>query len=150
MNRSECLDKAKEIINGARQENYGRPESNFKQIALYWSIYLDHDVSATDVALMMVLMKLARLQNKPDHDDSWIDIAGYAANGAEIATYRNEVNDVFDEAFFNREVLSAVPDWAKDEKDSTKADKEILDKWAEHNKITVKYDTSPVECKELK
>lgn len=85
MNRSECLDKAKEIVNGARQENYGSPEKNFKEIARYWSIFLDRDISATDVALMMVLMKLARLQNKPDHDDSWIDIAGYAANGAELS-----------------------------------------------------------------
>lgn len=127
MNRSECLDKAKEIVNGARQENYGSPEKNFKQIAIYWSIYLDHDVSATDVALMMVLMKLARLQNKPDHEDSWIDIAGYAANGAELATYRNEVNDAFDKVFFDKDVLSVVPEWAKDEKDSTKADKEKLD-----------------------
>lgn len=90
MNRSECLDKAKEIINGARQENYGKPERNFNQIAAYWSLYLDHDVSATDVALMMVLMKLARLQNKPDHEDSWIDIAGYAANGAEIASVKTD------------------------------------------------------------
>ena len=90
MNRSECLDKAKEIINGARQENYGKPENNFKQIASYWSLYLDHDVSATDVSLMMVLMKLARLQNKPNHEDSWIDIAGYAANGAEIASIKSD------------------------------------------------------------
>jgi len=127
MNRSECLDKAKEIVNGARQENYGKPERNFNQIACYWSLYLDHDVSATDVALMMVLMKLARLQNKPDHDDSWIDIAGYAANGAEIATHVDQFQKAFDEAFFNKDVLSVVPEWAKDEKDSTKADKEKLD-----------------------
>lgn len=110
MNRSECLDKAKEIINGARQENYGKPESNFSRIAIYWSIYLDHAVSATDVALMMVLMKLARLQNKPDHEDSWIDIAGYAANGAEIATNK------FDKAFFDQAIAGELPDWAKSEK----------------------------------
>lgn len=134
MNRSECLDKAKEIVNGARQENYGKPERNFNQIAIYWSIYLDHDISATDVALMMVLMKLARLQNKPDHEDSWIDIAGYAANGAEIATHVDQFQKTFDEAFFNRDVLSVVPDWAKDEKDSTKADKEKLDAFAEDKK----------------
>ena len=134
MNRSECLDKAKEIVNGARQENYGKPERNFNQIALYWSIYLDHDVSATDVALMMVLMKLARLQNKPDHDDSWVDIAGYAANGAELATHVDQFQRTFDEAFFNRDVLGVIPDWAKDEKDSTKADKEKIDAWAKDEK----------------
>lgn len=127
MNRSELLDKAKEIVNGARQENYGHPEKNFKQIAIYWSVYLDRDVSATDVALMMVLMKLARLQNKPDHDDSWVDIAGYAANGAELATCRKEINDAFDKAFNDQVVVGEIPDWAKNEKDSTKSDKKILD-----------------------
>ena len=84
MKRAEMLDKCKEIVMGARQENYGSPESNFQKIADYWSLYLEVDVEAHDVALMMVLMKLARLQNKADHEDSWIDIAGYAANGCEI------------------------------------------------------------------
>ena len=118
MNRSECLDKAKEIVNGARQENYGSPEKNFANIALYWSVYLSRDIKPTDVALMMVLMKLARLENKPDHEDSWIDIAGYAANGAELATRRAEIDKSFKRMF-------------GDEKDKTKADKERLDAWAE-------------------
>jgi len=142
MNRSECLDKAKEIVNGARQENYGSPEKNFANIALYWSVYLSRDIKPTDVALMMVLMKLARLENKPDHEDSWIDIAGYAANGAELASHRGKVNDKFDEAFCNRDVLTVVPDWTKSEKDKTKSDKTLLDMWAEQNKVTVKYDGS--------
>jgi hypothetical protein len=33
----------------------------------------------------MALVKIARLANSPDHMDSWIDIAGYAACGGEIA-----------------------------------------------------------------
>lgn len=84
MNRSEILDMAKEIVNGARQENYGKPEQNFTNIANYWTLYLGRHVTSTDVALMMILMKLARLQNKPTHEDSWVDICGYAANGGEI------------------------------------------------------------------
>lgn len=84
MNRTEILDTAKEIINGARQENYGKPEQNFQSIASYWTLYLHRNVTSTDVAMMMILMKLARLQNKPTHADSWIDICGYAANGGEI------------------------------------------------------------------
>lgn len=123
MNRSECLDKAKEIVNGARQENYGSPEKNFANIALYWSVYLSRDIKPTDVALMMVLMKLARLENKPDHEDSWIDIAGYAANGAEIATHRAEIDKSFEKLF------------VRDEKDKTKADKERLDAWAESRDV---------------
>lgn len=86
MNRTECLETAKEIVNGARQENYGNPESNFKDIAFLWMDYLDHDIAPHDVAIMMILMKIARLKNKRDHVDSWVDIAGYAANGCELTT----------------------------------------------------------------
>lgn len=28
---------------------------------------------------MMMLLKIARLKNNPEHDDSWIDTAGYVA-----------------------------------------------------------------------
>jgi len=36
-----------------------------------------------DVALMMALLKIARLKGNPIHGDSWVDLAGYAACGAE-------------------------------------------------------------------
>ena len=84
MNRSELLDKAKEIVNGARQENYGSPEQNFARIAAFWTLYLQRHITPADVAIMMILMKTARLQNNVKHEDSWIDIAGYAANGVEV------------------------------------------------------------------
>lgn len=85
MNRTEVLETANKIINGSRQENYGNPESNFQKIANYWSQYLGKDITPADVAIMMILMKVSRLQNNIKHEDSWIDIAGYAANGAEVA-----------------------------------------------------------------
>lgn len=111
MNRSELLDKAKEIVNGARQENYGKPEKNFANIATYWSVYLGRDIKAVDVAAMMILMKLARLENNPKHEDSWIDIAGYAANGCEIAT---EVTPSVDQLFVKmHEDMSKLDDWIK-------------------------------------
>lgn len=84
MNRTELLEKALEIVNGARQENYGKPEANFARIAAYWTLYLEKHVTPADVAAMMILMKTARLQNNIKHEDSWIDIAGYAANGVEV------------------------------------------------------------------
>ena len=85
MNRTELLNKALEIVNGARQENYGSPEQNFARIAAFWTLYLQRHIAPADVAIMMVLMKTARLQNNVKHEDSWIDIAGYAANGVEVA-----------------------------------------------------------------
>mgnify|MGYP003294964830 CR=1 FL=1 len=81
----DVLNKALEIVNGARQENYGSPESNFARIAAFWTLYLQRHITPADVAIMMVLMKTARLQNNIKHEDSWVDIAGYAANGVEVA-----------------------------------------------------------------
>lgn len=84
MNREQLLDKCKEIVMGARQENYGSPESNFSRIAAFWTLYLQRHITPADVAIMMILMKAARLQNNIKHEDSWVDIAGYAANGVEV------------------------------------------------------------------
>ena len=86
MNRKECLEQASKITQGERQENYGTPEDNFKRIADLWSVYLEQDIKPHDVAAMMSLMKIARLMNQPNHQDSWVDLAGYAACGCEITT----------------------------------------------------------------
>lgn len=89
MNRTELLETAKNIVNGARQNNYGSPENCFQTIADFWNTYFIHKkscfISPKDVAAMMVLMKVSRLCNDINHEDSWIDIAGYAANGVEVS-----------------------------------------------------------------
>lgn len=85
MNRRETLETAVGIVCGERDEQYGNPEDNFATIAALWSVYLDQPISSSEVAAMMVLLKLARLRGNPKHADSWVDIAGYAACGAEVA-----------------------------------------------------------------
>lgn len=84
--REECLRKANEIVNGQREQQYGTPEDNFKMIAEMWSAYLETDVSAVDVAMMMSLLKIARISTGTFKEDSFIDLAGYAACGYEIAS----------------------------------------------------------------
>jgi hypothetical protein len=42
-------------------------------------------LSASDVAYMMVLLKMARLMQTPGHRDSLVDMAGYAATAARVA-----------------------------------------------------------------
>lgn len=88
--RGEILDEAKKHVTGQRQEDYGDPESNFDTIAEYWETHLRASqglvaLTATDVAIMMTLLKLARLGSNPLHKDSWVDVAGYAACGGELA-----------------------------------------------------------------
>lgn len=73
------LDEAKEIIYGDREKTYGHPSVNLDNIAKFWSVYLKKDVNAQDVATMMVLLKVSRLMNNPDHYDSLLDGLAYFA-----------------------------------------------------------------------
>lgn len=84
--REECLRKACEVVNGQREQQYGTPEDNFKMIAYLWSDYLEADISAVDVAMMMSLLKIARISTGTFKEDSFVDLAGYAACGYEIAS----------------------------------------------------------------
>ena len=85
MTRKECLDKAAECVLKDRQNQYGGVEDNFRTIANFWSVYVGKKLSPADVAAMMALLKIARARSNPGHGDSWIDLAGYAACGAECA-----------------------------------------------------------------
>lgn len=93
MTRSEILEKANECINGDREQDYGSPENNFSIIAELWNTYLYPKVpnmcvtkliTPTDVAMMMALLKIARIRNGGGTGDSFVDLAGYAACGGEI------------------------------------------------------------------
>lgn len=84
MNRLDTLKAAAECVCGSREEDYGSPEDNFAVIAGLWTAYTGTDVTPKDVAMMMALLKIARAKagSKPD---TYIDLAGYAACGAEIS-----------------------------------------------------------------
>lgn len=66
-----------------RGSAYGDVYTNHERIATIWTVVLGSVVRADQVAQMMVALKLARLMETPDHWDSWVDIAGYAATGAQ-------------------------------------------------------------------
>ena len=84
MNRENVLNEALKIVMGARNEQYGSPEDCFNVIAGMWGSYLGIPVSATDVAMLMVLLKVARSKNLPGYADNYVDIAGYAACAGEL------------------------------------------------------------------
>jgi hypothetical protein len=72
------LQQAHEIIYGARQQEYGPALENFQNIADLWSVILKTEVTADQVAMCMIQVKVARLIQAPGHFDSWMAIAGYA------------------------------------------------------------------------
>ena len=93
MNRSNCLQTAESMCCGHREQDYGTPENNFGLIGQYWTVYTGHLITAADVAHMMVLFKLARIQSGTGTEDSYIDLAGYAACGCEINTRGDNDDD---------------------------------------------------------
>lgn len=85
MPRIEVLREAAAIISGDRDKQYGGPEENFTRIAKIWSVILSTDISAEDVAMMMVGLKVARYASKSGFQaDTWRDIAGYGGCGYEV------------------------------------------------------------------
>lgn len=85
MTRKEMLDTCESFVTKDREATHGSPEDSFGLIARYWSVYLGIELSSTDVAGLMILLKVARSKHKPTNTDNWIDIAGYAACGCELA-----------------------------------------------------------------
>ena len=92
MPREKLLQLALSITSNDRNKAYGNPEDNFQNIADYWNTYLtqragggtvEFRFTSQDVPHMMILMKMARLATNPGHYDSLVDIAGYAACGAD-------------------------------------------------------------------
>ena len=83
--RAGILEEAARIVTQDRNVTHGEPEETFGLIAAYWSAHLDHPVTATDVAVLMTLFKLARLKANPSNPENWVDGCGYLACGGEIA-----------------------------------------------------------------
>lgn len=85
---SEVLRAAEEQTLGPRQNDYGHPRVNLgERTAALFAAYVQgmYDPTrwtATDVCNIMVLLKIARLQENPSdpHFDSLVDIAGYASS----------------------------------------------------------------------
>lgn len=86
MNRETILNTAKQYVTKDRAATHGDAETSFGLIAQYWSTHLGVKISASDVAVMMTLFKVARLKGNPGHDDNWVDACGYLACGGEIST----------------------------------------------------------------
>jgi hypothetical protein len=89
MNRTEILQTANEYITKDRAATHGEAEDSFAQIAAAWTWWLNDRLSAPvtayDVAMMMVLFKLARAKGNPHHIDNFLDGVGYLAIAGEIA-----------------------------------------------------------------
>ena len=77
------LEEAGSLVDGPREATYGHPADDFGAVANA-AASLGIDVTscngneALHHALYMILVKIQRLVQTPDHRDSIVDIAGYA------------------------------------------------------------------------
>lgn len=90
MTRQDYLSAAADCVCKSREEQYGSPEDSFGTIAGLWSIYLGREISPENVAIMMALLKIARIAGGRFKTDSYIDAIGYMACAGEIAGKENE------------------------------------------------------------
>ncbi len=81
--RERFLDEVADIVLRDRNDRYGEPEDTCATSAGYWSMYLGKKISSFDVAMLMSLMKISRIQATGGKShDSLVDLAGYAACAA--------------------------------------------------------------------
>lgn len=81
------MTEAAELVHGDRDATYGPPSVNFGRIAdalnAVYGPRLNEPFTASDVAVIQIIVKLSR-QAHSHKRDNWLDIAGYAACGAEV------------------------------------------------------------------
>ncbi len=85
--RSSVLDTAKQYVTKDREATHGDMENNFEAVAMLWEQYFNCEwsFSPVDVAVMMALLKIARLKSNKDNPDNYIDTCGYMACAGELA-----------------------------------------------------------------
>ena len=87
--------RAAELVAGDRERTHGAKLPNHQNIADLWNAYLGvaergdeyrllDPITARDVALMMVLLKVARTKIGEHNPDNYVDMAGYAGVAGEI------------------------------------------------------------------
>tara|TARA_R100000789_G_C3000605_1_gene148697 strand:- start:803 stop:1162 length:360 start_codon:yes stop_codon:yes gene_type:complete len=80
----QLLMRAHTLVGGDREKDYGDKVENHTNIAKLWSSYLDAEIKAHDVAIMMVLLKIARTKVGIVSEDTYVDMSAYGAIAGEI------------------------------------------------------------------
>lgn len=100
---TDILKSAIEIVGGDRAHWYGDKLTNHEDIAQLWNAYLRRShklkrlLEPSDVAILMCLLKIARMMSQRTQEDSFIDAAAYAAIAGELRV-REHKEDMMAEA----------------------------------------------------
>ena len=84
----EKFDAAYAKVTLDRRNIYGSPEDTYRRIATMRAVVDECDDPQIREILAMIVTKVARLIQTPDHLDSWVDVAGYARCGVMLLNDR--------------------------------------------------------------
>ena len=73
-----------------RSTQYGDAACSMAAIAARWSGTLGHQITPAQVVLCLLDLKLARLAHDPTHEDTAVDVCGYAALLRELTETSNK------------------------------------------------------------
>mgnify|MGYP003381888605 CR=1 FL=1 len=82
------FDEAYSKVTLDRRDIYGAPEDTYRRVATLRAIVDECADPQIREILGMVVTKVARLVQTPDHLDSWVDVAGYARCGVMLLNDR--------------------------------------------------------------
>jgi len=84
MNHKDALTKAATLIN-QRGSEYGPEDACFDRSAKLASIVLNKTITKYDVAMILAMNKMARLQESRSKDDHYIDAMNYMAFASQFS-----------------------------------------------------------------
>lgn len=84
MHHQDVLSTAKSTISQRGQE-YGDVMPSFVRAANIAGNILNRRMTSFEVAVVMMAVKMSRLANQRDHEDSWVDLCAYVAFAAQFA-----------------------------------------------------------------
>jgi hypothetical protein len=75
--KENVLEEALSITSTDRRSQYGHPKVDFERTAKITSVLLDKEITAKEIVIMLIAMKLSRNAYQYKRD-TCVDIAGYA------------------------------------------------------------------------
>jgi hypothetical protein len=83
-NAKQILTTSIDII-GSRAEEYGDASQSFSRASTIASTMLDKTITAYDVSIVLMAVKMARIAQNKTHMDSYVDLAAYTAFAAQFS-----------------------------------------------------------------